>query len=160
MVEQQHEPLSLDVIYDLAKERLDSQLEQIDSIDAKVSIVFGFASLAIGVAAGFLGTKDFEPSATSSSLLFAAISVYSLVIMLALKAYIFRRFEYAPNIKQMLVDALYWEPSVTKLQALSNMVEAMETNKSRIEEKACFGTASLVLLGLEVILVTFALYLV
>jgi len=154
------EPLSVDVIYELAMNRLDRQFDQIDAIDTKVNVVFGFASLAIGVAAGFVGTTDSGPSPASAALLFSALAVYVLVMMLALTAYMFRRFDYAPLVKQLWLDALFWDPSDTKRQALSNIVEAIEANKERIESKVCFGRAALILLLLEVILITFSLYFV
>jgi len=154
------EPASVDVIYELAVNRLDRQFDQIDAIDTKVNVVFGFASLAIGVAAGFVGTAGSGPSPASAALLFSALAVYILVMMLALTAYIFRRFDYAPQVKQVWLDALFWQPSITKRQALSNMVEAIEANKERIEDKVRFGKAALILLVLEVILVTFSLFFV
>jgi hypothetical protein len=154
------EPLSVHLIYDLAVKRLDAQMEQIDAIDTKVNVAFGFASLAIGVAGGFVGTAHSGPSPASTALLFSALTVYVLVIVLALGGYMFRQFEYAPRVKQVWQDALFWDPVATKRQAVSSIVEAIETNKQRIAEKVQLGRAALILLGVEVILITFSLFFV
>ena len=149
----QPEALSTDVIYDLAISRLERQVRQIEGVDTKLNFAFSVSSLIIGIAVSlFLG---FAPEVTTLSKVFFAAGTlaYVTIVVFSILGYRFLALDYPPNVHQVWLDALYWEPEITKRQVLAQIVEAIEANKGIIDGKIFKAQIALYLVAAEVIFV-------
>ncbi len=147
------EAKSVDVIYDLALARLESQVKQIEGVDNKLNFAFSVSSLVIGLGASlFVGRAEVTSILTRT---FFALSglIYTGVVISTVLGYRFLDISFPPNVRRVWLDALYWEPEVTKRQVLAQVVEALETNREPIQRKGDLATFSLYLVAGEVIVV-------
>lgn len=147
---QKPQPLSVDVIYELALSRLEAQLRQFDGIDNKLSLILTVSSLIIGIAASFLIGIHGPFSQISVAFLALAAAAYFAVITLVILAYRVLTLSYPPNIRQARLRLLHWEPSMTKRQVLAQLVEAIEENRELLVTKARNANLALYLSAVEV----------
>jgi exonuclease VII small subunit len=132
MRQEEQEPESLEVIYELALSRLESQVRQIEGVDTKLNFVISVASLVIGVGTTlFVGRAQDIVSWTKISFTVSGV-IYLLVVVVAIRAYAFLDLEYPPNVRQVWLDALYWPRQITKRQVLSQIVQALELNRANL----------------------------
>lgn len=96
---------SLDIVLDLTREKLASQLSYVDALDTKASFVLGSATLLTAAAVAVRGTTHGAPGLAWLGLL--AIGLYVFVVSTAMGAYLTRQYEQAPN--PMDLEPYMWE---------------------------------------------------
>lgn len=157
---------SLDVVFDYVKIYSESQDTQISALDSKAGFVLGSASLLT------TGVSVFQSSSLSASaqlvirgiipvwsywlvfsLLCLALITYALSVLTAYQAYKVQGYSTISEIKLLRDKYIDEAPDVTKQALLDTMVEAVEINKVKVENKAVWTKRSLVLLGVEAVFV-------
>jgi len=152
---------SLELLYDLALKRMDAQMGQIDGIDTKLGLVFGFSNLATGVLGGLLALTSDDGNISSATWALAAVGAvfYIVIFYLAIQGYIFRWYKYAPDLKYYFFEAFSWPPDSTKNQIAADIVDSVEFNDRIINRKVIYGRWAYGLLFIQVIFLTLALLL-
>jgi len=152
---------SLELLYELALKRMDAQMSQIDSVDTKLGLVFGFSNLASGILGGLLALASDGGSVSDASWALAALGAvfYIAIFYLAIQGYIFRWFKYAPDLRYYFHEAFSWPPDSTKNQIAADIVDSVEFNDKIINRKVIYGRWAYGLLFVQVIFLTLALLL-
>lgn len=149
-------PESIDVIYNLALARLDAQLRDADTALGRIGTVWSVAGLVLAVVAGFISTEG--TSIPIVTLIFAALcaATFIAIMVLGFKAFAFLGLQNPPKVSAVWEEALFWEPTITKRQIVSQIVPAIEFNESILRSRIKYTSLVLYLLPVEVILATIA----
>jgi hypothetical protein len=141
------QPNSLDVVYDVAMRQLDEQLRELEQLDTKLGLIFGVASVVLGLLLNSL----LPVVATRPNLFLLAIplALYLITLVVAVWGYRVRSVQYPPNLGVLYEEALFWDPVITKRQLLSTWVEAFDINGSEIRKKATLTNVAVFLLAGE-----------
>ena len=93
MIQQPPHPPSLDIVYEEVKERLDLQLHQVDTLDAKAGTVLSVASLVMTIAAGLQAAISREDLHDWALILFLAGAIfYGLTMLFAFRRLLVTQF--------------------------------------------------------------------
>lgn len=149
-------PESLDIIYNLALARLDTQLTAADAVLARVTPVWSVAGLILGLAVGFLATLG-APIHTVG-IIFSTLCAITFIAILVLGFIAYRHLglQY-PNVRAIWEQALFRNSDVTKRQILNIAIPAIQFNKELIERRKKYTIQALYLLPLEIALATIAI---
>lgn len=136
-------PTAIDLVYDVARTKLAEQLASIEQLDNKAGVLMGALVAATGV---FLATGHLVVWARAT---FASILVLSIVI--ALVAFIVRRYEDAPDPDSFVGYAML-EPAEAKTLTLRDVLSAWRINERKLVLKGRLINLSLILAGIGVVL--------
>ena len=151
---------SLDVVFDLTKERIEGQLTQVDAIDVKINFILGSATAAISAGLIVQGL-----TASSLSLLLTNRLLQSLPIILlfvsylgtmlsAVIAYRLKEYRGVARPETLLNQYLKEQISTTKTEVSKYMVEAYKHNAKLIDKKVFWAQFSLYALIIEVMVLS------
>jgi hypothetical protein len=143
-------PPSLDIIFSEVSRRLDVQLSQVDTLDAKAGTVISVASVVMTLGAGL-------PIASSNSgidtvpliLLVAGAVVYVAVMFFGFRGYWLRNFRRDPEPGPLRDRYLFQPADITKRRIIANMVQSFETNTPLIESKVWNIKVAILLLAAQ-----------
>jgi hypothetical protein len=100
------------LFYELSRDRLATQLSNIDALDNKIGVLVGFASGLLGLLAAVFAlktTSDLDPIGNwEVTLLVAASVAYLFVVVPGIQAYLHRSWNVGPDLRQVW-DALWGE---------------------------------------------------
>lgn len=149
---QNQEPASLDVIYNLAISRLDTQMREVSTLLTRVGTVWSIAGLIIGVTAGFLATHG--ASMPKAVIVLSALGLVTFLVLTSFSVLTHAKlgFRYPPKVRSVWEQALFWEPARTQQQILSFVIPAIEANRTLLSKRTKYATWCLYLLIGEVIL--------
>jgi hypothetical protein len=138
-------PTDPEVMYDLARDRLDRQLGSIDAVDAKLGINFSIGSGLIGVAAGVyaLNPATGWPPVVSTTVLYVALTC---VCLLGLRL---RKWRTGPQIEQVYQDHIDFTAPVMKWRTSDTLVNHYHCNEADYLAKVKWATWSSFLLLTE-----------
>src|SRR5438876_577381 len=139
---------SLDLIFELTKERVASQREQANALDSKANFVLGSATTLVRAALvlqavllasqGALSHPQFAVLSWYCSTLLnkflrflpllILLIVYLIVMLSAFLAYTIRRYRYAPDPEELYRSYLYRQESSTKAEVFRAMLETYKEN--------------------------------
>jgi hypothetical protein len=137
-------PRGIDYVYETAVDSLRQQLSWIDALDTKAGILIA----ADGVVAGVVLASDSLIARSSVwTVLVATLLLSSLA--LALLAFATRRYEIAPNPRELTQSMSLGDERLLKWTAVPSVLEAIDVNEPKLARKAdlVFGSALLLLLG-------------
>lgn len=143
-------PASLNLTYDLAREFLRVQLQQVESADEKLRLVFGSSSVIVGIGAAFLVNRGDELPVISLLAYVGGAGAYFTIIVIAVRAYSFFSLQFPPNVISVWENALFWPEPVTKRQVLATMIQAIEINERLIADKSRWTQIGLYLIPIQV----------
>ena len=155
---------SLDLSFDLTKEYLKIQQEQMQALDNKASVVLGagtaLVSTGLILQAAILSSSLRKPITLYQIIpLFTLVLVYLLVVLAALLAYRVSTYRWSPHPEQLYKNFLMQPEVETKSSVFRSLVEDTKRNKEVISKKVFWVQAAFVALGCEtVILVLFLLF--
>ncbi|MDP2674200.1 MAG: hypothetical protein Q8Q00_04740 [Dehalococcoidia bacterium] len=156
----QPHPPSLDVVYQEVKERLDIQLHQVDTLDAKAGTVLSVASLVMTIAAGLQATVGREDlHGWPLILLLAGALFYAFAMLFAFRGYWLRNFRRDPEPKPLRDLYLFQAPDFTKRRLTANRIQSFELNSQLIESKVWNIKAAIILLAVQTLTLVMALVL-
>lgn len=143
---------SLDLVFDLTRERLSAQLTSVDSLDTKANFVLGSATLLTAAAATIQGLSHYD-SAVRFVAILVAMSLYLAVIFTSFRAYMIRVYHQAPD--PAALEGYMWEQlEPTKGTLLKEMVGCYNDNKEEIARKVWWLRWALRAFGAEAVLLS------
>ena len=168
---------SLDLAFDLAKERMSGQLTRIDVLDNKANFIMGAATGIVGLAltlqaalfsapitsycTSYIPTflHTLNPLLKRAIPLLPLIVTYLIVMYLSHLAYKIDNYYEVPTDPEGLYDYLTEDVAVTKIDIYRVMKVNFQQNEEKIRSKAQWATYAFRFLELEgITLVLFLLY--
>lgn len=148
---------SLDVAFDLARERTASQLETVDALDAKANFILTSASVVVATSIAVGGIASAMVSQSWVRVvrilpLFLVALAYIAVVILVYQAYKVRGYERAPKPRILLDDYLHQSDQTTKEDMVRALADVYDTNAHTIESKALWTNRALQALVVQSIL--------
>ena len=158
---------SLDLAFDLAKERMSGQLARIDGLDNKANFIKATATVIVGLALTLQAALFSSPATsyctsyipaflhTLNPLLKRAIPLipliitYVLVMYLSHLAYKIDNYYEVPTDPEALYDYLVEDVAITKIDIYHMMKDNFKENEKKIRSKARRTTYALRVLELE-----------
>lgn len=143
---------SLDLVFDLTRERLSAQLASVDSLDTKANFVLGSATLLTAAAATVQGLSHYDSAVRFVAIIFAML-LYLAVIFTSFRAYMVRGYHQAPD--PTALEGYMWEQlETTKGTILKEMVGCYNDNKKEIARKVWWLRWALRAFGAEAVLLS------
>jgi len=139
----QDEPRSLEIVFAEVKDRLNTQSEQIKTLDGKAGLVLSSSSVIITIGAGLraaLGELGPGESTLPSTAIFGfslfvlAAVLYLATMIFALRAYSPRSYRRDPGPTALRELYIFEDPTFTKRRILANVIQSFEENKKRIRD--------------------------
>lgn len=163
---------SLNLLYELAKERLASQQEQKDILDSKANFILGSATALVSAALVLQAVSQPQHATplpvycivrTNAPLhalpMIILLVMYLIVLFSAFPAYKIRIYKYAPELEELYKNYLFEDESETKAKVFRAMLTAYRENIITIGNKVLWLKVAFVFLGVEAMaLVVYLLY--
>jgi len=144
----------LTIACEIAESRLSVSWDAISSIDTKINAAFGFASVILGLLAGFYSLGNNSLPLLSLYLFALATLAYISLVILSIIAYKVQKWSYRPDIKTLL-DYCENENIVSIQEWLANECKiSFDDNLKSLNKKGTLANYILALLAVETILLT------
>lgn len=167
---------SLDLLFELGKQRMSDQMDQINALDTKANFIIGSAttllSAALVLQAVILTIQKSSSSQTTSlahtgainsffycsSLLKSGLQiipiltffvVYLILMVVSFFAYRLRAYQLVPDLEIAYQKYINTNPIDTKAIVFRAMVEVYKNNKSTIQRKVFWLSTAFIFLGIE-----------
>ena len=140
------------VLYDVAMNRLQAQIEQIDAIDAKLGAILSFASVILTIFAGFMALGDLEQPLYALVLSGLAFAAYLALMVFSIYGYRLIKWHFRPDLSTLQEHCQSFDDSVIKEWVASECIQSWKDNSSKIKSKAKCANIAVYLLATEVIL--------
>lgn len=112
-------PPSLDIVFQEVKERLNVQLQQVDTIDAKAGTVLSVASLVMTLGTGLgVAARPQGIDGMSLALVFASAVFYASTMVFGFRGYWLRNFRRDPEPAPLRDGYLFQPPDFTKRRVM------------------------------------------
>lgn len=141
-------PPSLDIVYAEVKERLNAQLQQVESLDTKAGTVLSVASIVMTLGAG-LGVTGEDLSDTSLALVIGSAVTYAMTMFFGFRSYWLRNFRRDPQPGPLRDSYLFQPTDFTKRRLIASMVESFEDNQPLVESKVWNMKLAISLLAIQ-----------
>ncbi len=156
--------LSLDLLFELTKERNKIQLEQTDKLDSKAITVLTSATAI--VSAALILQAVLQPSPNTSlvytllqRLPIALLMIFYLLAMIAgLTELMIRTYKLTPDPSRLYERYLMKHPEYTKAKVYKSMVDDYNVNEDKIEDLVYWIKMAIVALWIEAIAFVFFLF--
>lgn len=146
-------PESLDIVYAEVKERLDVQLRQIDTLDAKGNSILFVASIMLGVAATAQAATLGTPSNPLVIFLFSIpVMLYLATIFFALRGWVVRPYFRDPEPRPLRDNYLFRSAEFTRRRLIAQFISSYEWNQDSIKAKVRNIRVATVLLLAQVLI--------
>lgn len=143
-------------VYDLAKERLNAQLSQVDSLDGKIGNLLGFGSAILAIVMTILTLAPIVPLRTMV-LLFTGIAAYVAMVIVLLIAYYARRWQAGPDLDEAWQYSTQYEIRTMYWWAAESLKECYFANKNKTPRKVKAVKIGLPLLVVETVTLSLGL---
>ncbi|MBA7668430.1 hypothetical protein ES703_76540 [subsurface metagenome] len=146
---------SYEVYYQVAMNRLEAQLNEIEAIDRKVAMLLSFASAIVTIffTAGLYTLKPTDlhlsvliPVSILSGL---AIVIYIALVVFSLIAYHVRNWSLRPDLQTLKLNSSSYSEESMRIWVADQCILSMQVNEPRIRSKATAARKAVWLLGLE-----------
>lgn len=130
---------NIDILYQIAINRLDAQIKSIDSIDTKIGITFGLTN---GITAALVAFVTFLPRPVSQLVLISVTLTafaYLVTIVLLFFAYRYSGWSFRPDVKKLreiYTDPRFHEyPDIVKEWVADECIRSLEINSQSLINK-------------------------
>jgi hypothetical protein len=146
------------VFYDVAHQRLLEQMSRHDSLDAKVLAAFSFGSTVLPITFGLLSIaeQDEPKSDLFQPLIYAAVFVYTVVLILSALAFLRRQLSVRPNLPTMHDLSEIHPTPIMYRWAAREFIFSINENEAMLGRKAQFVGWAIVFSVLDAILLAAA----
>jgi len=131
-------PVGIGFVYDECSTKLSEQLQLIETLDTKISIIIGFAS---GIIVIILTSETFFQrflsgflSLPEKTLLILGVVFWVVSLVSAFVAFLTRKYATAPNPGELVRWANEKKERI-QVSFIGNIIEAYEFNRSQIDKK-------------------------
>jgi hypothetical protein len=176
---------SLDLAFDLAKDRVAGQLEQVDALDTKANFILGSATTLLAAAlvlqAVILTVQKSSPAQqvassstrtpiqpsfcsliTNKPLAFSPfvilLIIYLILMAISFAAYRLRAYQHTPDPETIYKKYLTEDATKTKAFIFRAMVAVYQENKKTIDRKVFWISTAFIALGVEVVALVLILF--
>ncbi len=129
------ERLDADLLYDFARSRLELQKGAIDSIDAKVGVIFSVGSAEIGALAAFLALNS-HPKPGVPLVLAASFASYVVLAGISARVLWTRHWFQGPRMAEVVEAYRMLDKNVVKLGVAESMIKAFDDNVDAAADKS------------------------
>ncbi len=140
------------VLYEVAMNRLQAQMEQIDAIDAKLGTILGFASAILAIFAGFMALGNLERPLFALVLFGLAFLAYLALVIVTIYGYRLIEWHFRPDLNTLQEHCRSFDEAVMKTWVADECIRSINDNRDNIAYKASSANRAVYLLALEVIL--------
>jgi hypothetical protein len=144
----------LDIACNIAESRLSVIWNTISDIDAKINAAFGFASVILGILAGFYSFENIKLPPGSLWLFALATLAYIFIVVLSLTAYRIKKWSYRPDIQTLLQHCLKEDIALIQEWLTNECKISFDENQKSLNKKATLTNYILVLFAVETILLS------
>jgi hypothetical protein len=127
------------LFYELARDRLNTQLSTIDALDSKIGLLFSLASGLLGILAAVFAlrpvTGEDRISILALLLLIAAGVAYCFVAYGGIRAYRIRSWDVGPDLTKVWNDLWSLDDSLVKWRVANALRADYEANQDAVDEK-------------------------
>ena len=146
--------MNIDVLYQIAIDRLDAQIKRIDGIDAnKIGMTFGLTN---GITASLVAFITFIPRPVPQLVvIFATLAAIAYVVTLVFLFFAYRRGEWSfrpelKTLKNICTDPKYHDyPQIVKEWVAVECILSIERNSQPLTNKAKLADRPLVTLSIQ-----------
>lgn len=139
-----------DVLLELAESRVDSQLRDVDALDAKLVGLLGIATAIVTIGLALLTVGNTELPRAATALAYVVGSVYVMNVGCFIPAYWVRRWSYGPELTDARSYAADYDLRMQRWWAAETFENAWRQNQQRYQRKVTLAKALFVGLLLEV----------
>ena len=149
---------NIDILYELAVERLSAQVKSIDGADTKIGVIFGLTNGLIAALGAFI--LNINSPITCSTIVFTLLTSVSYVIVLVLLYFAYRwgKWVFNPDLealKNICTDPQYQNyPHVVKEWVADECIYSLEKNKQPLHNKIQLANSALITLSVQGIFLT------
>ena len=145
------------VFYEVVMNRLGAQMERIEAVDRKVSSIIGFASIIIAV---FTAALQMRGVAQISPCVFVLLGLagasYIALVVFALRAYRFRKWDFRPNLETLSEYYMRYDELTMKQWVARECITSYRENEAKLSNKTSKGRIAMCLLAVETTLLIVA----
>ena len=148
------------VFYEVVMSRLDAQMNRLEAIDRKLASLIGFASVIIAVfAAALQFGRVAQPPLGTIVLLRLASATYIALMVFALRAYRFKKWDFRPNLKKLDEHCKKYGDSIMRDWVARECLCSYGENEEKLSSKTSDGRIAMWLLAAETTLLVIAVLL-
>ena len=139
--------LGIDFVFEMGLKKIEEQLKEIEALDVKLGILFGFlGTVLVALIAVILtaapGTIESAVGWPVQMLLFFGIVMTGLALINTFLAFRIRQYFGTPRYSD-IVRWLHEEPKRAKFVFVDTLLEAVEGNSQRLEDKQIYTNRSI-----------------
>ena len=150
MNEDDYPPETLELVYNEVKDALNTQIQSLDGLNTKASVIVGFVGVIIGIALNLY-------SYSNSYLFGSCMALFLTSIFFTLCAYKVESYRRDPEPRTLTEKYLRECNKKVKKQLIDNFIQSFEYNKINIGKKVKYINYSLVLSFVGLIVLTLSI---
>lgn len=141
---------TLELVYNEVKDALNTQLQSLDGLNTKASVIIGFVGVIIGISLNLY-------SYSNSYLFGSSMTLFLTSIFFTLFAYRVKSYRRDPEPETLTIKYLRDDCKTVKKQLIDNFIQSFKENKIKIDDKVKYINYSLILLFLGLIILTLSI---
>ena len=143
-------PKTLELVYNEVKDALNTQLQSVDGLNTKTSVIIGFIGVIVGI------SLNLYPH--SNPYLFGlCMTLFLISAFFALSACGVKSYRKDPEPRKLTENYLRDDDGKVKKQLIDNFIQSFENNKIKIEKKVRYINYSLILQFIGLIVLTLSI---
>ena len=141
---------TLELVYNEVKDALNTQLQSLDGLNTKASVIIGFVGVIIGISLNLY-------SYSNSYLFGSSMTLFLTSIFFTLYAYKVESWRSDPGPRTLTEKYMREGDKKVKKQLIDNFIQSFEDNKIKIEKKVSYINYSLIILFIGLIVLTLSI---
>ena len=141
---------TFELVYNEVKDALNTQLQSLDGLNTKASVIIGFVGVIIGISLNLY-------SYSNSYLFGLSMTLFLISIFFTLYAYKVESWRSDPEPRSLTKKYVKMCDKTVKKQLIDNFILSFEDNKIKIEKKVSYINYSLILLFIGLIILTLSI---
>lgn len=142
---------TLELVYNEVKDALNTQIQSLDGLNTKASVIVGFVGVIIGISLNLY-------SYSNSYLFGSCMTLFLTSIFFTLRAYRVKSYRRDPEPRTLTEKYLRGGDKKVKKQLIDNFIQSFEDNKTKIEKKVKYINYSIILLFIGLIVLTLSIF--
>ncbi len=148
------------VYYEVTTKQLDTQLSQVDSLDAKVATLFAASSAILAIFAGLLSLTALPSSPTVKLIIVVILGlscfVYILLLIFLFAAYQVGTWDMRPHVDDLQANCAEYDEEQMQEWVADECVRSLKHNAPLLDRKAAFVNRALIVFPGEALLLVIA----
>lgn len=151
---------AMNVYYEMTTKHLDTQLSQVDSLDAKVATLFAASSAILAIFAGLLSLTALPASPVVKTIVFIVLGVACLIYLFLLRflyvAYQVGDWDMRPHIDDLQTNCAEYDEEQMQEWVADECAVSLKHNTPLLERKAEYVNRALLMFPIEALLLVIA----